>query len=202
MLELKNLYVERDRARKIHLLYNLAIKRGEQVLISGKSGAGKSTLLLLISGLLAANSGEILLDKRPMTQKDLIDKVAILFQEDNLFSHLSVKQNISLGIAPRFKLNRTQEIRLTEVIRSLRISELLESKYPHEISGGQRQRVGLARALLQEREFLLLDEPFSSLQAPLRSELLALTRSICSNRGITLLVVSHDEIELDREIRI
>lgn len=114
----------------------------------------------------------------------------MLFQENNLFSHLNVQQNIGLGLDPGLKLSALQREKLMHIARQMGIDNLMR-RLPGELSGGQRQRVALARCLVRDQPVLLLDEPFSALDPALRQEMLALVSDVCHNRQLTLLMVSH-----------
>lgn len=116
--------------------------------------------------------------------------VSMLFQENNLFSHLSVQQNIGLGLNPGLKLNASQREKILHIAQQMGIDSLLE-RLPGELSGGQRQRVALARCLVREQPILLLDEPFSALDPALRQEMLTLVAEVCREKQLTLLMVSH-----------
>lgn len=171
--------------------FSLSMQAGERLAILGPSGAGKSTLLSLIAGFLAADSGELRLNgedhrfthpaKRP---------VSMLFQENNLFPHLTVAQNIGLGLHPGLRLDAEQRQRLQRIAERVGLETYLP-RLPGELSGGQRQRAALARCLVRQQPILLLDEPFSALDPALRKEMLALTDEVCRERNITLLMVSH-----------
>ena len=172
--------------------FDLQIEAGERVAILGPSGAGKSTLLSLTAGFLAATSGQILLNGQDHSKTPPAKRpVSMLFQENNLFSHLTVRQNMGLGLHPGLKLTAEQQQELVEIARQVGLEDCLE-RLPSQLSGGQRQRVALARCLLRSQPILLLDEPFSALDPALRSEMLNLLDKVCSERGLTLLMVSHN----------
>ena len=114
----------------------------------------------------------------------------MLFQENNLFAHLTVAQNIGLGLHPGLKLNARQQDELQHIALQTGVGNLLPC-LPAELSGGQRQRVALARALVRSQPILLLDEPFSSLDTALRNDMLQLLEQVCLQRQLTLLMVSH-----------
>ncbi|VEA63913.1 Thiamin ABC transporter ATPase component [Salmonella enterica subsp. salamae] len=114
----------------------------------------------------------------------------MLFQENNLFSHLNVQQNIGLGLNPGLALNASQREKRDAIALQMGIESLM-TRLPGELSGGQRQRVALARCLVREQPVLLLDEPFSALDPALRQEMLTLVSDICRERQLTLLMVSH-----------
>lgn len=171
--------------------FTLSVERGERIAVLGPSGAGKSTLLNLIAGFLPPASGSLLIDGEkhnatPPAQRP----VSMLFQENNLFNHLTVRQNIGLGIHPGLKLNREQRAQVTAIAGQMGMDTLLE-RLPGELSGGQRQRAALARCLVRRQPVLLLDEPFSALDPALRQEMLTLVADVCQRQQLTLLMVSH-----------
>ncbi|BCG08057.1 thiamine ABC transporter ATP-binding protein ThiQ [Buttiauxella agrestis] len=169
----------------------MQINAGERVAVLGPSGAGKSTLLSLIAGFLTPASGQISLNNEDHTHSAPAQRpVSMLFQENNLFSHLTVRQNIGLGLNPGLKLNPDQQQRLATIASQMAISDLLD-RLPSQLSGGQRQRVALARCLVREQPILLLDEPFSALDPALRQEMLQLLDDLCRQQQLTLLMVSH-----------
>ncbi len=171
--------------------FSLQVARGERLAILGPSGAGKSTLLNLIAGFLTPGSGRIVLDGADHTHTAPDQRpVSMLFQEHNLFPHLSIRQNIGLGLNPSLRLNAQQRKEVESIAAQMAIGELLERR-PGELSGGQRQRAALARCLIRQQPLLLLDEPFSALDPALRQEMLALLDEICRSRQLTLLMVSH-----------
>ncbi|MDM2974797.1 thiamine ABC transporter ATP-binding protein ThiQ [Citrobacter sp. CK198] len=171
--------------------FTLSVARGEQVAVLGPSGAGKSTLLNLIAGFLTPASGTIMIEGQDHTTTPPSRRpVSMLFQENNLFSHLNVQQNIGLGLNPGLKLNAAQREKLHHIARQMGIENLL-ARLPGELSGGQRQRVALARCLVREQPVLLLDEPFSALDPALRQEMLTLVSDVCRDQQLTLLMVSH-----------
>ncbi len=171
--------------------FSLTVERGEQVAILGPSGAGKSTLLNLIAGFLTPASGSLTIDGVDHTTMPPSRRpVSMLFQENNLFSHLTVAQNIGLGLNPGLKLNAVQQGKMHAIARQMGIDNLM-ARLPGELSGGQRQRVALARCLVREQPILLLDEPFSALDPALRQEMLTLVSTSCQQQKMTLLMVSH-----------
>lgn len=175
--------------------FSFNLQRGEILAILGPSGAGKSTLLDLLAGFIAADSGELryqdedllllLPHQRPFTT---------LFQNNNLFEHLDVRKNIGLGLDPALKLSEAQWQQIAEMARRLGIDEHLARK-PPELSGGEQQRVALARCLVRQRPFLLLDEPFSALDPSLRQEMLLLLRQVATQQQIGVLFISHQPDE-------
>ena len=169
----------------------LQVEQGERLAIIGESGAGKSTLLNLIAGFETPASGQILLNDCDHTQTQPAERpVSMLFQDNNLFPHLTVAQNIGLALAPSLSLNATQQQQVREIAEKMGIEPLL-SRRADQLSGGQKQRVALARTLLRDKPILLLDEPFSALDPIRRHELQQFILAICVERNLTLLMVTH-----------
>ncbi|CAM3636256.1 thiamine ABC transporter ATP-binding protein [Rouxiella silvae] len=172
--------------------FDLHVAAGERVAILGPSGAGKSTLLSLIAGFLLPGLGKIELNQQDHTQTPPAKRpVSMLFQENNLFSHLTVRQNMGLGLHPGLKLSAEQKQKLQERAQQVGLEACLD-RLPSQLSGGQRQRVALARCLLRSQPILLLDEPFSALDPALRSEMLTLLNDVCHQQQLTLMMVSHN----------
>ncbi|MER3381876.1 thiamine ABC transporter ATP-binding protein ThiQ [Pectobacterium aroidearum] len=179
--------------------FDFHVKPGERIAILGPSGAGKSTLLNLIAGFLMADSGELRLNSEPHRETPPAKRpVSILFQENNLFPHLTIEQNIALGLHPGLRLSAAQRETLRQIADRVGLADLLD-RLPSQVSGGQRQRAALARCLVRHQPILLLDEPFSALDPALRQEMLDLVESVCQEREFTLLMVSHN---LDDAMRI
>jgi len=171
--------------------FTLSVGQGELIAVLGPSGAGKSTLLNLIAGFLQPANGSITIDGHDHTRTPPSQRpVSMLFQENNLFTHLTVRQNIGLGMHPGLKLNAVQQQKLSDIALQMGIEDLLE-RLPGELSGGQRQRVALARCLVRDQPILLLDEPFSALDPALRQEMLLLVKEVCERQQLTMLMVSH-----------
>jgi thiamine ABC transporter, ATP-binding protein len=179
--------------------FTLSVQKGERVAIVGESGAGKSTLLNLIAGFDLPTSGEIWLNNCNHTQTEVASRpVSMLFQDNNLFPHLTVEQNISLALVPSLKLNVGQKAQVAEIADKMGIAEFL-ARRADQLSGGQKQRVALARTLLRDKPILLLDEPFSALDPKRREELQQLVAKLCQERNLTLLMVTH-QIEESRAL--
>ncbi|KNC94242.1 thiamine ABC transporter ATP-binding protein ThiQ [Trabulsiella odontotermitis] len=177
--------------KHLPMRFTLSVQPGEQVAVLGPSGAGKSTLLNLIAGFLTPVRGTMTIENQPHTDTPPSRRpVSMLFQENNLFSHLTVRQNIGLGLNPGLRLTPEQQHKLELIASQMGIESLLE-RLPGELSGGQRQRAALARCLVREQPVLLLDEPFSALDPALRQEMLTLVGNVCQRQHITLLMVSH-----------
>lgn len=173
------------------LYFDTRIESGEVTAVAGPSGAGKSTLLDLIAGFQSPASGGIKLAGQPVTHLPPAKRpVTQLFQEHNLFMHLTVYQNLALGLVPHGRLTNSQQRQLTQAARRTGIESYLQRK-PSALSGGQRQRVAIARCLLRRQPVLLLDEPFSALDPALRQEMLTLVAEIAAEQQLTVLMVSH-----------
>jgi len=114
----------------------------------------------------------------------------MLFQEHNLFAHLTVRENIGLGLHPGLKLTATQKLKVEQAAAQVGVAEYLD-RLPEHLSGGQRQRVALARCFVQPHDIWLLDEPFSALDPLLREEMLSLVKRLAAERNITVLMVTH-----------
>lgn len=174
------------------MLFQCAIEQGERVAIMGPSGAGKSTLLSLISGFHTPQQGEIILAGKDVTKLPPAKRpVSMLFQENNLFAHLTVLQNIGLGLRPTLHLKPDEIAKVRHITEQVGLADLL-NRYPNALSGGQRQRAALARCFIRRQPILLLDEPFSALDPALRHEMLQLLDEICHAHNITLVMVSHN----------
>ncbi|NBB82260.1 MAG: thiamine ABC transporter ATP-binding protein [Alphaproteobacteria bacterium] len=176
--------------------FDIAVEAGAFVAVIGPSGAGKSTLINLIAGFEAPESGRIRLDGRDRTEARPADRpVTTLFQDHNLFAHLSAGDNVGLGLHPRLRLSRADRARVAEALAEVGLAGL-ENRRPAALSGGERQRVALARSIVRERPILLLDEPFAALDPALRREMTALVDRLRRERGLTVVMVSHqlDEV--------
>lgn len=179
--------------------FNLTVKPGEIVTVSGASGSGKSTLLNWMIGDLdpAFNaSGELWLNGRrldalPIEQRQL----GLLFQDDLLFAHLSVGQNLAFALPGRFVGSRERRQRIEQRLTDMGLEGFYE-RDPATLSGGQRARVSLMRTLLAEPQALLLDEPFSKLDAALRSQFRAYVFEQITRQRIPTLLVTHDPADV------
>ncbi len=172
--------------------FSLEADRGEVIGILGESGSGKSTMLDLIAGFLEPDSGSILLDGEAILPLPIERRpVTILFQQHNLFEHLSVKKNILLGISPNGKSTSQVETKITQILKEMGLANQID-KLPIVLSGGQQQRVALARALLRKKPILLLDEPFSGLDRKTRLEMLSLVQTITQREGLHTIMVTHE----------
>ncbi len=188
MLALDNVQYTYHRER---FCFDLTIERGQIVSLMGPSGAGKSTLLALVAGFIHPDQGDIRVDGESILHKEPYQRpFSMLFQEHNLFAHLSVRDNISLGLHPGLKLTKEQKSQVEHAAQQVGVAQYLD-RLPEHLSGGQRQRVALARCFVQSHPIWLLDEPLSALDPVLREEMLALVKKLAAERGITVLMVTH-----------
>ena len=165
--------------------------------VIGPSGGGKSTLLSAIAGFLAATRGRVLHDGQDLGPMPPGQRpVSVLFQDNNLFPHLTIAQNIGLALRPDLRLNAAQLARVDGVLAEVGLAGFGPRK-PAALSGGQQGRAALARALLADRPVVLLDEPFAALGPAHRAEMLALLRRMLAGRIV--LMVTHDPDEARRE---
>jgi len=173
----------------------LSIGDGELFTLLGPSGSGKTTLLRSIAGLERLDSGTIQLGDTSLSGLSPRDRdVAMIFQQPALYPHLTVGNNIAFPLRMRGEAKAAIQDRVAQVAQMLQIDTLL-ARRPHELSGGQAQRVALARALIRRPKCLLLDEPLSNLDAPMRLELRAQLKSLHAAHPITALHVTHDQDE-------
>jgi len=171
--------------------FDVSVEQGSIVALMGPSGAGKSTLLALVAGFIEPAKGSISVEDKEIVGLEPHQRpFAMLFQEHNLFAHLTVRQNIGLGLHPGLKLNNDQQQQVELAAAQVGVDEYLD-RLPEQLSGGQRQRVALARCFVQPHATWLLDEPFSALDPILREEMLSLVAKLAKERSITVLMVTH-----------
>ncbi len=174
---------------------DLSIEAGERFVIVGPSGSGKTTLLRMIAGLETATSGEIQIEGRRMNEIAPRDRgVGMVFQHPALYPHLDVLSNLTFGLRARGVPAGERATRAREVAGWLGVGDLLDRR-PRALSGGERQRVALGRAVLNRPSVLLLDEPFSSLDPPLRAATRAAVLDLHRRLGGTMILVTHDQTE-------
>ena len=197
MIRLDNVFLADD---TLPIAFDLQVLAGERIAIVGPSGAGKSTLLNLIAGFVLPTRGEVWLNGENHTQSAPYERpVSMLFQENNLFPHLTVQQNLALGLKTSLKLTALEQDQIEQVADAVGLTSFL-SRLPNSLSGGQKQRVALARCLLRDKPILLLDEPFSALDPELRLEMLNLIDELCHSKNLTLLLVTHQPSELTGKV--
>ncbi|PQM61888.1 MAG: glutamine ABC transporter ATP-binding protein [Rhodobacteraceae bacterium] len=175
---------------------NLTVMNGEKVVVCGPSGSGKSTLVRCINGLESHENGSINVigeEVTPRIKQNALfrSKIGMVFQQFNLFPHLTVMQNLILGPMKTLGMNKKDALKRAEaLLERVQIPEQSEKK-PSQLSGGQQQRVAIARALCMEPKIMLFDEPTSALDPEMISEVLDVIIDL-ANEGITMIVVTHE----------
>ena len=184
---------------RIEVLSNLELQlnAGETVAIVGQSGSGKSTFLSLVAGLDKPDAGSILLDGRDLAQMNEIELAAfraaslgIVFQQFHLMSHLTALENVSLPL--EIMKQKEARARAEAALESVGLSAR-KTHFPHQLSGGERQRVAIARACVVEPRLLLADEPSGNLDAHTGEQVMAILFDLVSRRGMTMMLVTHNE---------
>jgi sn-glycerol 3-phosphate transport system ATP-binding protein len=171
------------------------VESGRLTVLLGPSGCGKSTCLRLIAGLDALDAGTIMLGGKDAAPLEPARRgVAMVFQSYALFPHLSVADNITFGLKVRGVARADRNRRLAEIADLVNLSPYLTRK-PAQLSGGQRQRVALARAIIGDPQICLMDEPLSNLDAQLRHEMRLEIRALQQRLGMTMVYVTHDQVE-------
>jgi iron(III) transport system ATP-binding protein len=193
-LELKNISKRFD-GKSVLKDVSLVVNEGEMISLLGPSGCGKTTTLKIIAGLVEPDSGDILLDGESILDVPVEKRgTVIVFQDYLLFPHMTVEENIGFGLKMA-KVDKAKRVkRVREMIDLVQLTGH-EKKYPGELSGGQKQRVAVARALAVEPRVLLLDEPFSNLDARLRESMREFVCDLQRKLGITTILVTHDREE-------
>ncbi|WP_431320281.1 ABC transporter ATP-binding protein [Rhizobium sp. YTU87027] len=174
---------------------DLSIAKGELVALLGPSGCGKTTTMRSIAGLLAPASGRITLDGDEISRVSPNKRnVGLVFQSYALFPHLTVYENVAFGLRLKGIGGKDLDAKVSAGIKSVGLAKFTDRK-PAELSGGQQQRVALARSMVMEPKVLLLDEPLSNLDARLRLEMRAELQRVQKETGVTMIFVTHDQIE-------
>ena len=175
---------------------SLRLDEGEMLSVLGPSGCGKSTLLRLIAGLESPTTGRVLYDRTPLTEVPLeLRGVGMVFQTGALMPHWEAKQSVSFFYRLRHREEEVPEkIRRIAQITGIGLEKLLERR-PRQLSGGERQRVGIARALTRDLKLLLFDEPFSNLDAKLRTQARVELKRLLYEFPVTSVYVTHDQDE-------
>lgn len=195
MLKLENAQITQGNFR---LSADFTLEPARNYAVIGPSGSGKSTLLAALCGFIPLSKGRMLWNgtdittaapgARPMT---------MLFQDNNLFPHLSVLQNVALGLRPDGRISATEKTVVMDALARVDLSDHIQAK-PGALSGGQQSRVALARVLVQARPLVLLDEPFAALGPALRNEMLDLVRVMAAQTGAALVMVTHSPEDVRR----
>ncbi len=198
-VELKNLskIFRQKNGEDVHAVrdLNLTIADKELVVLLGPSGCGKTTTLRLIAGLEEVSSGTISIDGTAMNNVSPQDRdIAMVFQRDALYPHMTVYENMAFGLKLRRVAKSEVHDRINSTAEMLGITPLLD-RHPRALSGGERQRAAFGRALARKPNFLLLDEPLSQLDRPLRAQLRKEISRLHAQLGLTMLYVTHDQSE-------
>jgi iron(III) transport system ATP-binding protein len=193
-IKFKDIHFQYEKDHPILKGCSASFNQGEIIAIIGNSGSGKSTLLRILSGLERANHGELEIEEDILfSEKTFVEPnkrhIGMVFQDYALFPHLKVSQNITYSLHKKSKAE--QEEMLEQMLDLISLSEK-KNYYPHELSGGQQQRVALARSLAAHPKLLLLDEPFSNLDASLRRQIRSDLQEILRKQKITCIFATHD----------
>ena len=192
ILSIKNLNIYYD---KFHAVKDasLELNQKEIVVICGPSGSGKSTLIRSIAGLEKYKSGNVLINDKKMTDKELMREniFGMVFQQFNLFPHLTISENITLPLRKVKKIKKEYSLEIAdEVLKKVKIFDQKE-KYPSQLSGGQQQRCAIARSLAMNPKIMLFDEPTSALDPEMIKEVLDVMSDLASS-GMTMIIVTHE----------
>jgi putative spermidine/putrescine transport system ATP-binding protein len=193
-IELRNLAKSYGGAQAVRDL-SFSLQKGEMIALLGPSGCGKTTTLRMVAGFIRPTSGQILVRGQDITALPTHKRDSgLVFQNYALFPHMTVTENIAFGLKRRRVPPPAQKTRISAMIVKLKLNGL-EDRYPKQLSGGQQQRVAVARALVINPAILLLDEPFSNLDAKLRESTGIELRRIQQELGLTSIFVTHDQHE-------
>ena len=189
-LNVKNLIKSYSKSKPIIKKLDFSVKKGEIISFIGESGSGKTTFLKCLAGLESTDSGLIELNGRILNDQNIFinaneRKIGFVFQDNPLFPHLNVIENI------KFNLTSYNESEFSQIIKMTALNGL-EKRFPHELSGGEKQRACIARSLLRKPDLLLLDEPFSNLDSNIKTKIREETSRIIKESGITTIFVTHD----------
>ena len=195
MLEVKNL---KKSFGKVSILkgINLKVEKGDRIAIIGPSGCGKSTFLRCLNLIEKPTSGQILFSGKDITKKDvnlskIREKIGMVFQQFNLFPHLTVEKNIILAPVKLGILSEEEALsKAHELLKTINLYDKRHN-YPDQLSGGQKQRVAIVRSLIMNPEIILFDEPTSALDPEMVGEVLELIKEI-ADKGMTMIIVSHE----------
>lgn len=200
MLEVKNLHKSFANNEVLKGI-DLKVNKGDVISIIGPSGSGKSTFLRSLNLLEEIDSGEILFlgeNVKDININSLREEIGMVFQNFNLFSHLTIIDNLTLAPVLRGKLDKEQaQLKAKELLERIGLSDKKDS-YPDELSGGQKQRIAIIRALMMNPKIMLFDEPTSALDPEMVGEVLNLMADL-ANDAMTMLVVTH-EMAFAREV--
>lgn len=187
MIHLKDLTVAYGAFKAIDRV-NLTVKKGETCAIIGPSGCGKTTMLYAMAGIIQTSGDQVVVDNQPL--EGIRNKTSIILQEYGLFPWKTVWENAVLGLKIKGELTKSAENQVSDILKTLEILEHRE-KFPSQLSGGQKQRVAIARAWATFPDLLLMDEPFSSLDAITRENLQNTIIGLYNEKPLTMVLVTH-----------
>ena len=171
---------------------DFSMEIGNHLSLFGPSGSGKSSVLLGLAGFLPIINGDLIYDDKSISKTEPKDRpFDLLFQENNLFPHLTVSRNILLGLGAKAKMDSQNSHIVNEILDLVGLYKE-KNRLPENISGGQRSRTAIARSLIRKKPILLLDEPFSALDFELKNEILALLLRVSRKNNLSIILVSHD----------
>ncbi|MCU4651662.1 ATP-binding cassette domain-containing protein [Roseibacterium sp. SDUM158016] len=180
------------------LTLDAEVPEGQRVAVLGTSGSGKSTLLSLLAGFVVPDRGHVRWQGKDITGLPPAERpMSILFQDGNLFPHLTVAQNVGLALRTDLRLDDKESRRVAATLDRVGLGGM-GGRRPADLSGGQQGRAALARLLLQDRPVALLDEPFAALDPALRNDMAGLLEALCREHGLTLFLATHDLRDAER----
>ena len=197
MLNIKNLQYQYKNANDVYT-YDLEVQPSQIVAILGQSGSGKSTLLDIVAGFIEPSSGSVKLERKELLGLSVEKRpITILFQNHNLFEHLTVQKNILLGVSKVLKESIEEVEKVQAILKEVGL-EKFEHTIVSQLSGGQQQRVALARVLIRREPILLLDEPFTGLDEETRIEMLDLVKHITVEHKLHTIMITHEVEDCER----
>lgn len=178
---------------------SMEISKGERFVILGPSGCGKTTLLRLIAGLERPEEGEVWIDSKCVSSIDRLvapykRSVGMIFQDLALWPHMTIRENVAFGLSSRERGHQEIHNKVTHILSTLGLDGHKDA-YPSQCSGGEQQRAAIARALINEPEILLMDEPMANLDLVLREKILSIVLDLHQRLAFTLLYVTHNQEE-------
>lgn len=197
MLNIKNLQYQYKNANDVYT-YDVEVQPSQIVAILGQSGSGKSTLLDIVAGFIEPSSGSVKLERKELLGLSVEKRpITILFQNHNLFEHLTVQKNILLGVSKVLKDSIEEVEKVQAILKEVGL-EKFEHTIASQLSGGQQQRVALARVLIRREPILLLDEPFTGLDEETRIEMLDLVKQITVEHKLHTIMITHEVEDCER----